>query len=131
MLFQDTIEKPKGISGDFIIKGVIHIIDNDKNFEVLHEEFTYTGLESNGYFLSQSDIDIHLEHELPLFDWGTEVEVGWCYAILYRFGTTSTKEWTSCGYEHDIEIDCKEFHMIPVDESANKFYLQDYFQLEE
>lgn len=123
-------EKPKIIKGSFFIKGIIYIIDEDKNFEVLNEDFFYTGLEANGYFVSQSDIDVYLEYELKHYDWNIDVEVDRCYAVLFEFDLNNTQYWTACGYEYDSEVECKQLHIIPVSDEVNKWYLKENFQFE-
>lgn len=122
--------KTPKIKGSFFIKGVIHIIDEDKNFEVLEEQFFYTGLEPNGWILSKADIDVYLEHELEHYDWNIEIEVDRCYAVLFEFELNNTQYWTAWGYEYDSEVVCKQLHIIPVSDEANKWYLQENHEFE-
>lgn len=123
----ETNEKTKHINGEFIIKGVIHITDEDHNFEVLVEEFFYTGLETDGYFLSQDMIQVYLADELMNYDWHIPIEIDKCYAVLFKFNLSNTND-----YYDDSEIICNALHLIPVSDSANYSYLNDensYFQL--
>jgi len=89
-------EKLTSIKGSFIIKGVIHILDDNRNFETLSEIFFYDGLEKDGYYLSQSDIDIYLEHELTQYDWGFIPKIDECYNVYYKFKLHGTEQWTDC-----------------------------------
>ena len=116
-------ETPKVISGSFFIKGIIHITEENKEFEVLNEVFFYTGLEVDGHFLSQGDIDVYLRHELKHHDWNIEIEVDRCYAVLFEFDLNYTQYWTSCGYEYNSEVECKQLHIIPLSDEVNDFYL--------
>ena len=114
---------PKSISGSFFIKGVIYITGENKEFEVLNEDFFYTGLEVDGHFLSQSDIMVYLEHELKHHDWNIEIEVDRCYAVLFEFDLYNMQYCSDCGYEYDSEVECKQLHIIPLSNEANDFYL--------
>ena len=114
---------PKAISGSFFIKGIIHITGENKEFEVLNEDFFYTGLEVDGHFLSQSDIMVYLEHELKHYDWNIEIEVDRCYAVLFEFDLYNIQYCSDCGYEYDSEVECKQLHIIPLSNEANDFYL--------
>lgn len=118
------------LKGDFYLKGLIYVIDEESNFEVLYESLFYTGLEKDGYFLSQGDIDIYLEHELKSIDWGFTPEVDRHYSVLYKFSITPTSCWTDCGYEYDSEIECLDLHIIPVSDKANELYKKPMYQLE-
>lgn len=131
-------EKPTSIHGEFIIKGVIHITHIDEkeiDFESIHEQFFYTGLEKDGHFLSQGDIDVYLEHELKNYDWGFEPELDKCYSVLFQFELVDTSGWTACGYEYDSSVECTDLHILPVSEKATKWYLEPVekqdFQFEE
>ncbi len=126
----ETSAQLKIIKGDFYLKGIIHVIDAESNFEVVDESFFYTGLESDGYFVSQSDICVYLEHELKEIDWGFTPEEGRYYSVLYKFAINDCSGWTDCGYEYDSTIECLELHVIPVSDEANKLYDQPMIQLE-
>jgi len=135
-----TPKEQKGVSGEFIIKGVIHITEIETDgkiyFESLFEDFFYTGLEADGHFLSQSDMDVTLEYELPTFDWYSDIEpeLDRCYAVLMKFDIRNTSAWCGDIYEYDSEVEIKEYHIIPVSDEANAMYLdtpEQYFQFEE
>lgn len=86
----ETKETKKAKS--FFLKGIIHMI-TDKEFEVFEEKFFYSGLEKNGYFLTNNDIDISLEYDLGKLDWGFIPEVDRCYCVLYEFEIINTVEF--------------------------------------
>ena len=116
-------ENSKAISGSFFIKGVIHITGENKEFEVLNEDFFYAGLEVDGHFLYQDDIMVYLEYELKHYDWNIEIEVNRCYAVLFEFDLYNMQYCSDCGYEYDSEVECKQLHIIPLSDEANDFYL--------
>lgn len=131
-----TADQVTTINGNFYLKGIIHttLVDGKHiEFETLVEDFFYSGLEKDGYFLSQDDLDIRLESELEHYDWGIEVKEDWCYSVLFKFVMHDTSGWTSCGWEYDSEVECLDLHIIPVSEEANKLYLSEdsFFQFEE
>ena len=68
-----TEYKPSTTKGMFL-KGIIHFTDNNKNFEVLQEEFFFNHLEKNGEFLSQDEFDVCLRYELPLIGWDDDMQ---------------------------------------------------------
>lgn len=116
-------EKLTSIKGSFIIKGVIHILDDNRNFETLSEIFFYDGLEKDGYYLSQSDIDIYLEHELTQYDWGFIPKIDECYNVYYKFKLHGTEQWTDCGLEYDTDIECIDLKILEISPEATKLYL--------
>lgn len=125
----DDVEK-QSIHGDFYLKGLIYVIDDASTFEVLHESLFYTGLEKDGYFLSQSDLDVYLEHELKSIDWGFIPQSDRHYSVLYKFNITDRSGWTHCGYEYDSSIECLDLDIIPVSDKANELYKEPAYQLE-
>ena len=116
-------EKLTSIKGSFIIKGVIHILDDNRNFETLSEIFFYDGLEKDGYYLSQSDIDIYLEHELTQYDWGFIPTVDACYNVYYKFKLHGSEQWTDCGLEYDTDIECIDLKILEISPKATELYL--------
>lgn len=132
IIFKNERDKETiNIKGTFILKGIIHILDNNKNFEVLFEDFIYNGLESDGCLLSQSGIGVYLKHELGHYDWEIQVEVDRCYAVLFEFDLVPMNSWAEWGFEYDEEIECKRLHIIPISDEATKYYLKEEFQFEE
>ena len=130
MNFQDIItneitEYKPSSSKDMFIKGIIHFTDNDKHFEIFHEEFFFNHLEKNGEFLSQSDFDLYLEHELPCFDWDIEPKEDEVYGVLYHFKLNYSRNWTDCGYEYDSESECLSLEFSLFDEKATKNIFED------
>jgi hypothetical protein len=128
MIFETTENKSKFIKGDYYLKGVIHVTSEDGDFETLFEEFFYSGLESNGYFQSQSDVDIYLTHELKELDWDIEPELDRCYGVLYKFNCNYTTDYWG---EHDMEIEPIELHFSRFDDKNNDMILKSTFQFEE
>ena len=131
-MFGDLIvsleDKQKVIRGNYFLKGIIHVVSKN-DFEVFEEVFFYSGLESNGYFMSQSDVGVYLDEELKQIDWGIEPELDRCYGVLYEFKCNySTDYWG----ESDMEVEPINLHFSRFDDAANKAILTDeYFQFDE
>lgn len=124
----ETNEKPKFITGNYFLKGIIHIT-GEKEFEVFEESFFYAGLESNGHFQNQEDVGIGLEYELPQLDWGIEPEIDRCYGVLYEFKCNYYQDYWG---EHDMNVEPINLHFSRFDDDANEAILAcDYFQFEE
>jgi hypothetical protein len=124
----ETNEKQKFIIGNYFIKGIIHIID-ENDFEIFEESFFYAGLEPNGHFQNQDDVGVYLQYELKELDWDIEPEIDRCYGVLYEFKCNySTDYWG----EHDMTVEPINLHFSKFDDKANEAILGcDYFQFEE
>jgi len=124
-MFDTSIQyKPSTTKGMFL-KGIIHFVDNEKNFEVLQEEFFFNHLEKNGEFLSQNDFDIELRYELPCINWDIEPKEGEVYGVLYHFNLNHSRSWTDCGYEYDSEPEPIELQFSLCDDKATERILGD------
>jgi len=123
---KDKTQNQKGVKGNFFLKGIIFMLD-ENNFEVHQEDFFYAGLESNGQFISQSDMDITLEYELPELDWGFKPEVGRYYSVLYEFSVNYTSDYWG---EHDMDINNINLNFSAFDDKANKAMESDNITLE-
>lgn len=130
--FDKTEQKPTSLKGSFIIKGVIHITGDNNEYEVIFEDFFYDGLEKDGYYLSQSDIDVYLKDELSNYDWGFESQIDACYNVYYKFRLNNSSYWTDCGYEYDSEIECIDLYILDISPEATDTYLKavNIYQLE-
>jgi len=115
---------PSTTKGMFL-KGIIHFTDDNNSFEVLQEEFFFNHLEKNGEFLSQSDFDIYLEHELPCLSWDMKPKAGQVYGVLYHFNLNHSRAWTDCGYEYDSEAEMVKLMFDMFDQEATKRILGD------
>jgi hypothetical protein len=105
---------PESLSGEYYLKGIIHYYVGNE-FDVIHEEFFYSGLEPDGHFLSQSDVDVYLKRELEDVDcWGFVPEKETCYSVLFKFNMVYSKNWTDNGYEYDSTTECIELKFIPI-----------------
>jgi len=113
------------------LKGIIHFTGNNKEFEVLNEEFFNNYLEKNGNFLSQSDFCVSLENELECFDWDINPKKGEVYGVLFQFKLNYSKHWTHYGYEYDSEVELinLEFNLFD-DKSTKELFSSDMFQFD-
>ena len=124
----ESNEKPKFITGNYFLKGIIHIT-GEKEFEVFGESFFYTGLESNGHFQNQEDIGIYLEYELSQLDWDIEPEINRCCGVLYEFKCNHYQDYWG---DYNVDVEVVNLHFSRFDDDANEAII-DYnnFQFEE
>lgn len=116
---------PVSIVDKYIIKGIIHFIDSDLGYEVIEEDFFFTGLEPNGCFLSQSDIDVDLTYNLAQEDFcDFKPKEDECYSVLWIFTLNHFHYDTSCGVEYDSEIETKVLIFDLIDEEHSKWLLE-------
>lgn len=112
------------IVNKFILKGILHFTDENKSYEVLQEQFFYTGLENNGEFVSESDIDVYLDYNLKDEDWGNFLPlVDECYSVFWVFDLKYSSYDTSCGLEHDSEILTTSLYFSKIDGKHTEWLL--------
>ncbi len=106
------------------LKGVIHITDKDKKYEILYEEFFNARLEKNGHFLDAHDMDLGFEYALEEENWGFEPEIDKCYSVLWNFNLICHKYETMEGTEYDSDIDTNTLEFDLIDEKHTKLLLE-------
>jgi len=118
LLGSTNIQSPKPYCRSNFVKGIIHIIDDENNFEVHQENFFSTHLEKNGQFLSLQDLQLRME-DLLFDELNFETKEDEVYGVLIEFNFSYSRDYYG---ESDLDIEIINSQFSKFDDEYTKYF---------